>query len=217
MKGGAILDSQNLIANILSLTLFSVALLITLRAFYLCFQNVQGHNYRLFILGLAMGVIALTAIASFADDNIANLPLNVNWFKYIAQSVAFLFVCLSLINNSAMYLRRLMFWHIAISILLLVLLSPLLPGAFPNPSVTKMILGGSRSLVCFAIFFFYVTAFMRKETRFSLLMSGSFLLLATGYLLNMPKYLDAHLMLLDHIGDGVRISGLIILLVAIFL
>jgi hypothetical protein len=209
--------NQNLVANVLSLTLFSIALLITMRTFFLCFQAIQGHNYRLFILGLAMGVITLTAIASFANDNIADLPLNVNWFKYIAQSVAFLFICLSLISNSDSYLRRLMFWQIAISIVLLVLLTPLLPVAFPNPPVTKMILGGSRALVCFVIFFFYVTAFMSKETRFSLLMSGVFLLLSSGYLLNMPKYLDKHLTLLDNIGDGVRISGLIVLLIAIFL
>jgi hypothetical protein len=211
------LDQQNLVANILSLTLFSVALLITTRAFYLCFQNMQGHNYRLFILGMAMGIIVLTALASFAGDNIANLPLNVNWFKYTAQSVAFLFVCLSLVSNSPRYLYRLMLWHIAISILLFVLLTPLLPTSFPDPPVTKMILGGSRAVICFVIFFFYVGAFMRKETRFSLLMSGSFLLLFTGYLLNMPKYLDTHLVLLDNIGDGVRITGLIILLIAIFL
>jgi hypothetical protein len=208
---------QNLVANILSLTLFSVALLITTRAFYLCFQNVEGHNYRLFILGMAMGIFVLTALASFADDNIANLPVNVNWFKYTAQSVAFLFVCLSLASNSTRYLYRLMLWHIAVSILLFVLLTPLLPADFPNPAVTKMILGGSRSLICLVIFFFYVTAFMRKETRFSLLMSGSFLLMFTGYLLNMPKYLDAHLTLLDNVGDGVRIFGLIVLLIAIFL
>lgn len=209
--------NQNLIANILSLTLFSVSLLIAWRTFFLCFQSVQGHNYRLFILGLSMGILSLTAIASFASDNIANLPINVNWFKYIAQTVGFIFICLSLVSNSDDYLRRLMYWHIALSIVLLLLLAPILPVEFPNPPLTKMIIGGSRSVICLVIFFFYITAFMSKETRFSLLMSGAFLLLSTGYLLNMPKYLDKHLTLLDNIGDSVRICGLIVLLITIFL
>lgn len=207
---------QNVVANTLSLTLFSIALVISLRAFLLCFQSFQERSYRLFILALSMGFISLTAIASYASDNISSLPLNVDWFKYTSQTVCFLFICLSLFSNSDRYLRSVMYWHLAASVLLLVLLAPFMPAKIPDPAVTKTLLGGSRAIICFVIFFCYVYAFMTKETRFSLLMSGAFLLLAIGYVLNVPKYVDPHLTLLDHIGDEVRIGGLLTLLGAIF-
>jgi hypothetical protein len=58
--------NQNLIANVLSLTLFTVSFFITLRAFYL---YLLSHRQRLFILELSMAIIALTAIASFIGVN----------------------------------------------------------------------------------------------------------------------------------------------------
>jgi len=205
------------LANVLALTLFSTALLIALRAFYLCSQTSQGRRYRLCILGMSMGVLALTAIASYAGDNIKDLPVNVNWFKYTAQTVCFLFIILSLVRSSDTYLRRLMYWQIGISLLLLFLFAPIIPSSMPYPALTKSLLGGSRSLICFVVFFIYIGAFISKETRFSLLMSVAFLLLSIGYWLNMPKYMDSHLVLLDAVGDGVRITGLVALLIAIFL
>lgn len=206
----------NLLANVLSITLLSAALLIALRAFFISFQTIGDGNHRLVILGLSMALLALTAMASFADDNIHNLPINVNWFKYIGQTVCFLFICLSLLGSSEYYLRRLLYVQVAIFFLLLGLLSPLFAGDFPYPTITKVALGGSRCAICFVVFFFYVVAFMRKETRFSFFMALSFLLLAMGYFLNVPKYLQHDLLLLDNIGDCVRVTGVLALLVAMF-
>jgi uncharacterized membrane protein YhdT len=206
--------NQNLIANILSLTLFIVSLFISLRAFYLFFQ---AQRRRLFILGLSMGILSLTAIASYIGDNVTNFPLNVKWFEYTSQTVCFLFILLSLMYGSDEYLHRLIYWQIIVSALLFILLTPLLPASIPNPAVTKTLLGGSRSLICFIIFFYYVSSFMSKETRFSLLMSAVFLLLSVGYWLNISKYSQPDLILLDQIGDLIRISGLSTLLVTIFL
>ena len=211
---------ENLIANILSLTLFFVSLFIALRAFYLYFQ---ARSRRVFILALSMGMIALTAIAGFAGDNITSINLNVDWFNYIGQTVSFLFILLSFVKSADDYQRGLVQWHIIISALLLILLllAPVLAD-FPDPAVTKTVLSGSRSLICVAVFFYYVAAFTTKETRFSLLMAGAFLLLSAGYLVIIPKYYSAanstlNLTLLDHTGDIIRICGLITLFVAILL
>ena len=203
---------QNLIANGLSLTLFIVSLFIALRAFYL---YVQSHSRRLFILGLSMSVIALTAAAGFLGDNLTSITLNVDWFNYIGQTVSFLFILLSFVRSSDDYLRRLMTWQIIASalLMLLLLMAPTLPVEFPDPAVTKSLLSGSRGLICFMIFFYYVSSFMTKETLFSLLMSATFLLLGFGYFTIVPKYFHPN-DTLDHVGDIMRICGLLALLIA---
>lgn len=205
----------NFIANLLSLTLFFVSLFISLRAFYL---YTKSRSRRVFILSLSMGMISLTAAAGYAGDNITSISLNVDWFNYIGQTVSFIFILLSFFSESDSYLRSLMRWHILASVLLLILLllAPVLPPDFPDPAVTKSILSGSRGLICFIIFYYYVLAFMDRETRFSLLMGAAFLLLSFGYSIIIPKYItpnDA----LDHGGDLIRIAGLITLLFTVLL
>ena len=191
--------NQNLIANVLSLTLFIISLFIAFRAFYLYFLS---RRQRLFILGLSMTIISLTAIASYIGDNVPSFPLNLNWFKYVSQTISFLFI-----------LKNLMIWHIIVSLLLLILLTPLAPTEIS--STAKIFLGSSRSVICLIIFFYYVTSFFTKETRFSLMMGTAFILLSVGYMLNVPKYSNHLLTLLDNMGDVTRIFGLIILLVTV--
>ena len=205
----------NFVPNLLSLTLFFVSLFISLRAFYL-YSRVRSR--RLGILAIAMGIISLTAIAGFAGDNITSITLNVDWFNYIGQTVSFSFILLSFFGSSETYLRNLMRWQIAISVLLLGLmaLSPVLPPEFPSPAVTKSLLSGSRGLICHIIFYYYVASFMKNETRFSLLMGLAFLALSFGYWIILPKYItpnDA----LDRTGDIMRVCGLIFLFLAVLL
>jgi hypothetical protein len=203
---------QNLIANILSATLFVVALFVALRAFVV---YARSRSRRLLILGYAMTIISLTALAGFLGDNLTSVSLNVDWFNYIGQTVSFVFILLSLVNNSDDYLRRLANWQLVLSLLLLVLflLSPILPPEFPDPVLTKSVLSGSRGVVCLAIFLYYASLYMDKHTRFSFLMSVAFFLLASGYLLIIPKYSSPN-DTLDHIGDLVRVGGLLALLTA---
>ncbi|MEO6893235.1 MAG: hypothetical protein ABI456_25630 [Ktedonobacteraceae bacterium] len=206
---------SNLIANLLSLTLFAVSLVIVVRSFY---RYARFPNRRLFILGLSMTIIALTALAGFAGDNITAISLNVDWFNYIGQTVSFLFILLSLWGNSDRYLRRLTRWHIIISSLLLILLllAPLLPSDFPDPSVTKSLLSGSRGAISLIICITYITSFMRKENHFNLLMSGAFILISLGYFIIIPKYFQPNATL-DHVGDILRITGFLTFLVAILI
>jgi len=205
----------NFVPNLLSLTLFFVSLFISIRAFYL---YTRARSRRIAILGIAMGIISLTAIAGFAGDNVTSITLNVDWFNYIGQTVSFSFILLSFFGSSETYLRNLMRWQIAISILLLGLmaLSPVLPPEFPSPAVTKSLLSGSRGLICHIIFYYYVVSFMKNETRFSLLMGLAFLALSFGYWIILPKYItpnDA----LDRTGDIMRVCGLIFLFFAVLL
>jgi hypothetical protein len=206
--------NQNAVANTLALTQFAIALFIASRVFYL---YSQARQPRLFILGLSMGIFSLTAIASFIGDNITSFPLNLNWFKYTSQTVCFLFVLLSLVRSNDGYLRRLMYWYIVASLLLLFLLTPIVPASFPDPALTKSLLGGSRSLICLVISLYYIGVFSLKQKRFSLLMGVAFQLLSLGYWMNMFKYFLPHMTQVDQVGDITRIAGLISLLMAILL
>jgi hypothetical protein len=202
----------NLIPNLIALLLTSIGLFVTIRAFYI-FANVQ--NPRIFILGVSMGVISLTAIADFISSNFTNIQLNTDWFLYLGQAISLLFIFLSLIKNDSGYFRRLMSLHILVSALLLglLLLSPTLPP-FPN-TLVRAILSGSRSILCLSIFYFYISAFLKKQTRFSLLMGIAFALLGFGYLVIVQQYFVPNGASLDNVGDIIRMTGLITLLVAV--
>lgn len=207
------LMGPNLIPNTLAGMLLLVTLLICIRASFL---YVQTRSPRLFVLGLSMGVIALTA----ADDFIANLitiSFNTYWFLYIGQIVSYLFIMLSLMQGSDLYLRKLMRWHIVASVLVmgLLALSPIMPD-FPNIA-TRAGISVARGVVALGIFFCYSYAFMKKETRFSFLMGAAFLLVAFGTFISFEKYFSTSPDLLDNVGDVTRIVGLVILLVAVIL
>ncbi len=208
----------NLIANILSITLFFVPLFVAIRAFAIYRKT---FNLRLLILAISMTVIALTAAAGFTGDNVTNISLNVDWFNYIGQTVGFLFIFLSLLLTRERSLRILVGWLLVacIPLLILLLLSPVLPPEFPNPVVTKTLLSGSRGIICALIFFYYILAFMTKESRFSFLMGCAFLLLSVGYFVVMFKYSNTTGPIssdtIDRSGDITRIGGSIALLVAI--
>ncbi|HEX9132636.1 MAG TPA: hypothetical protein VF844_10110 [Ktedonobacteraceae bacterium] len=205
---------DNLVANILSITLFFASLFISLRAFSL---YMQARTPRLLVLGLSMGMIALTAIASYLGDNVTSITFNVKWFQYIAQTISFLFILLSLLRNTDDYQRRIVRWHIIASLLLLLLLviTPVLPADFPNPTFTKTLLSGSRAMICLIVFFYYWITFTTKETRFSFLMGAAFLMISFGYWFAIPKYFGHGFEQVDQVGDIVRTCGLLVLLIAV--
>ncbi len=202
----------SIVPDILAIVLFLITLFVSLRSFYI-YSQVQ--TARLFILGLSMGIIALTAVADFLSSHITSMTLNTDWFLYIGQSCSFLFILLSFFGKSNEYFQRLMRTHILVSVLLIgiLFLSVTLPDIPGVP--LHVILSGSRSLVCFGIFYCYISAFMNKPTRFSLLMSISFALLGFGYLTLVQKYFIANGAVLDNAGDILRLFGLIALLVAV--
>jgi hypothetical protein len=201
----------NLVQNLLAVVLCFVTLFVAVRAIHI---YTQTYSPRLFILGVSMSMLALTAAADFYSSNVENITLNTDWFLFIGQSVSLLFILLSFFNNTDKYFQVLMRLQILVSVLLLglLLLSPTLPDF---PAGIQPLLSGSRGLFCFGIFAFYMSAFTKKQTRFSLLMSISFLLLAFGYLIIANKYFVPDAALFDNAGDITRMSGLIVLLFTI--
>lgn len=205
----------NLIPDIMATALCVVPLFIALRAFRLYSQS---RSPRLFILGLAMAMITLTA----ADNlfvNFVTVPFNTYWFLYIGQTVSYLFIMLSLFSSSEEYLQRLVYWQIIASILLIVLLllSPVIPPFTATTTDVRAIISGSRVVACLGIFCCYTIAFMKKTTRFSFVMSIAFLLLTFGHLMVVEKYFVANSTLFDNTGDITRLIGLAVLLVAVLL
>jgi hypothetical protein len=201
----------DLLATLLNGSLCITSLAIGARAFA---RYLQLRGPRLFILGLAMGTIALTAAADTISGIITSIPLNTDWFLYIGQAVSLGYIFLNLFYSSDSALRRLLLWQIlsTVPLLLLLLLAPALP-AFPNPTI-QAILSGTRCIICFLIFGRYIYSFIFiKETQFGFLMSVAFLLLSIGYFLVEPKILFAHMDILNQMGDIIRIGGLAILLV----
>src|SRR5947209_4573397 len=192
----------------------TITLFISLRAFFLSART--GDNM-LFSLGLSMGVIALGGMIGLMSDLFLNRAFNTFWFRYIGQTVGYLFIFLSTLRRSEHYRRRLKRWHaIATALLLgLLLLTPVIP-AHPD-ALVQTALSGSRSLVCFIIFFHYVTIFFSKETRFGFLMCFAFFWISWGILIYTLQFTQPNPLLLNYVGDSVRIVGLAALLAAFFL
>lgn len=203
---------MDIIPIFLAVVLFLITAFITLRV-GLVFPRVRST--RLLILGISMGIIALTALADLVGILVNTIELRTDWFLYIGQALALLFILLSLFNSSEKYLQSLLRIHLFISVLLLclLLLSPTLPDV-PD-GLIRAVLSGIRCPLCLGISYCYISVFLSKPTRFSGLMGTAFLLLGLGYLLLVQKYFVADAAIFDNIGDFVRMSGLLALLVAV--
>lgn len=194
----------------------TITLFISLRAFSL---SAQTKDDTLFTLGLSMGVIALGGMIGLMSDIFLNGAFNTFWFRYIGQTVGYLFIFLSTLGGSELYRRGLKRWHVIATgfLLLLLLLTPVIP-AHPD-RIVQAALSGSRGLVCFIIFFHYVSIFFSKATRFSFLMCFAFFWISWGIVIYTLPFVSATLdpLPLNYAGDSVRIVGLIALLAAFFL
>src|SRR5713101_4897574 len=147
-----------------------------MRAFYLYSKT---RSDTLFIVGLAMAVIALGGVTGVIGDYlITSGAFNTFWFRYIGQIVSYLFIFFISLPRAESHMRTLKWLNIIASALLLVLLflTPVLP---PIPGVTLTeVLSGARGVVCLAVFFnYYFVMYAMKGTRFSLLMCAAHLLI----------------------------------------
>ena len=204
--------SANTFATVRAIIVIIISLFIMLRAFQVYFQT---RSTRLLILGLTMVMIVLTTIADVIGNNIT-FHLNAYWFNYVGQIVSFAFFYLSLLSSSEKYLRSLVRWQIALSALLFILLleGPALPHAFPTLGLLRAIFSSGRALPCFLICLYYFAAFMKKETRFSLLMGAGFVIIGLGYYMIFPRYVNPPSYAIQTAGDYLRIIGNATLLVA---
>ncbi len=207
------MNSQEL-TDILLVIQIIITLFISVRAFY---HYSKTKSDVLFSVGLSMSVIAIGGITGLLGDTLlVKSPVNTLWFRYIGQTVSYLFIFLIGLRRSEGYVQRLKRWHVVVTVFLpgLLVLAPLIPAS--SDPVILTILSGSRSVVCFAILLNYAVIFMSQRTRFSFLMGLAFLFITFGIWIYTMKFLLPHFLYLDYVGDSIRILGLVILLVALF-
>lgn len=202
-----------LIPHLLDVSLCLVALFIAVRSFDI---YARYHQYRLFILGLSMVLVSMSAAADYISSYVTAITLQTDWFLYIGQSVGFLFILLSLIRSSDSYLRALMRFYIVVFafLLILLLLSPVLPNM---DMTTRTLLGFSRFVICMLILIAYFSSYVSKPSRFSLLMSISFFFFTANYLMSLQQYFVPILnqYIFRDQGDISGVIGLIVLVAAV--
>lgn len=206
--------NSHMLTDILLVIQIIVTALISIRAFD---HYIKTRNDVLFSVGLSMSVIALGGVCGLLGDTILTSRFfNTLWFRYIGQTVSYLFIFLIGLHRSERYIRHLKGWHLLATALLLGLLvvTPLIP--ISSDPIVLTVLSGSRSVVCFALFLNYSLIFMQKRTRFSFLMGQAFLFITVGIWIYTMEFVLPHFVYLDYIGDGIRIIGLVILLIALF-
>ena len=202
-----------LIPNLLDVSLCLVALFIAVRSFDL---YSRFRQYRLFILGLSMVLLSLSAAADFTSSSIRVVALHTDWFLYIGQSVGFLFILLSLAQSSDRYLRSLMNLNILAFLVLLIVL--LLSPALPDMSNSaRTLFGFVRLLICMFILCAYFSSYINKPARFSFLMSASFFFFTVDYLITLEQYVVPSLSqyLFRAPGDITGVIGLVMLVSAV--
>ena len=202
-----------LLPHLLDVSLCLVALFIAVRSFDI---YARFHQYRLFILGLSMVLVSISAAADFIASYVTAIKLQTDWFLYIGQAVGFLFILLSLLRSSDNYLRGLMRVFIVVFAFLLVLLflSPVLP---PMDMTTRTVLGFSRFVICMLILVAYFSSYLSKPARFSLLMSISFFFFTANYLMSLQQYFVPifNQYIFRDQGDISGVIGLIVLVAAV--
>ncbi len=205
--------NTRLIPNLLDVSLCLVALFIAVRSFDI---YSRFRQYRLFILGLSMVLLSLSAAADFTANYVTAIALHTDWFLYIGQGVGFLFILLSLAQSSDSYLRGLMGLNIVVFAVLLILLflSAALP---PMPDSTRIFLGFLRLLICMFILCIYFSAYMNKPAHFSLFMSASFFFFTIDYLVTLEQYFvpSVNQYFFRAPGDLVGVIGLVMLVSAV--
>jgi hypothetical protein len=202
-----------LLPNLLDVSFCLVALFIAVRSFDIYASLRQS---RLFILGLSMLLVSLSAAADFTASYVKVIPLHTDWYLYIGQSVGFLFILLSLARSSERYLRDLMNLNILAFALLLVplLASSALPDLDPT---TRTLFGAARLFICVLILVSYFSAYTSKPTRFSLFMCATFFFFTVDFLITFTQYYvpTASQYLFRDGGDITGVIGLIVLVAAV--
>lgn len=204
---------NRLIPNLLDVSFCLVALFISVRSFDIYSRLRQ---YRLFILGLSMALVCLSAAADFTASYIKVIPLHTDWFLYIGQAIGFLFILLSLLQNSDTYLRGLMRLNILTFafLLILLLLSPVLPDM---NTLTRTVFGLARLIICVIILCEYFSAYISKPIRFSLFMSTSFFFFTVDYMATLQQYFATNFYqyLFRDLGDIAGVIGVGVLVAAL--
>jgi len=208
------MDATAHISNLIDVSLCLVALFISVRSFDI-YKRIRYR--RLFILGLSMALISLSAAADFSRDYVKMIAPGLGWFVYMAQAFGFLFIFLSLLRSSNAYLKFVMLLSVlsVLPLLALLFLSSILPG-IPN-DLTLALLESVRWVISFAIFFAYFIALASKSMHFNRFMAAAFFFISLGNFMSMLQSFNPilELPLLTNLGDITSIFGVVALIIAV--
>jgi hypothetical protein len=200
------------IANLMTVPIGTVCLFISLRAFYI--YNLSRSDM-VYVLGLSMAFIATGVfLGAVGDAHIAGNTLNTDWDRAFGSCCGGLFIFLSSLVTSHKQMQQLKRWQVlaVVAFIIVILLTPLYPPTKSPPIAFS--LNAGRIIIYTCAFTRYFTLYLAKGTRFSLLMWISFLILVTGFALNIPGIFQNGLALITIIAAIVRITGYLAILVA---
>src|SRR5437879_5628015 len=200
------------IANLMSIPIGTVCLIISLRAFYVYRLS---RSDMLFVLGLAMASISLaTFVGTVGEAHIGGNTFATDWTRSFGACGGGLFIFLSSLVKSHDQMQQLKRWQVVemALFLIVILLTPFYPPV-PGPQVS-LALNACRMIIYTCAFVRYATLYVSKSTRFSLIMSLGFLVLVIGYAFNIPGILQSKLDFMTIIAASVRIIAYVTLLTA---
>jgi hypothetical protein len=194
----------------MSIPIGTICLIVSLRAFYIYHLS---RNDMLFILGMSMASISLgTFVGTVGDAHIGGNTFTTEWARSFGACSGALFILLSSFASSHEQMQRIKRWQLIAAALLIIviLLTPLYP-AIRNPMIS-LALNSCRMIIYSCAFVRYATLYLSKETRFSLIMCLSFLIVVIGYSLNIPGILSPGFALFTIIAALVRITAYLMML-----
>jgi hypothetical protein len=200
------------LATLSSVPIAVICLFISIRAFYI--YNLSRSDM-IFVLGMAMAVISTgTAFGLVGELHLGGNTLSTDWARSCGAYCGGMFIFLSSLVQSHEQMRQLKRWQIIATIffVIVVLFTPLYPPI--RSPLLSFTLNGIRMLIYSFAFVRYTLLYLSKSTRFSLIMSISFLVLIIGYALNIPGIFQAQLAAFTILAATIRISAYISLLVA---
>jgi hypothetical protein len=187
-----------------------VCVILAIRAFYV---YTLSQSNTLFIIGLAMATIALAIFCGYVKD-IQVVTANTKWAWYAGTASGALFLVLNSLVKSTAQLRTLKYWQLIATglFLIIVIATPTLP-AFANPFIPAC-MNILRSLIYVWGFVRYITLYVTKRTRFTLLMSLGFIAIGLGFGTLTPQIFQPSLAVLVIMASSMRIIGYSTLLTA---
>jgi hypothetical protein len=200
------------IANLMSVPIGIICLIIAIRAYYIYHLS---RNDMLLVLSLSMASISLgTLLGAATTGHLGGNSYNGEFARAYGACSGGLFIFLSSFVKSNKQMQQLRRWQIIAFFIFFVaaFLTPLYPPIV-NPWETFG-LNGLRIIIYSCAFVRYALLYASKSTRFSLIMWISFLVLVTGYILNIPGEFQASLAFVTIVAATVRIIAYISLLVA---
>jgi hypothetical protein len=169
----------------------------------------------IFVLALSMAFISIgTFVGTIGDAHIAGNTWNVDWTRTCGACFGGIFIFLSSLATSRQQMRKIRQWQVMVAILfvIVIVLTPFYPSAKTPP--LPIVLNSLRMIIYSCAFIRYAILYTSKSTRFSSMMCIAFLVLVTGYALNIPGILQSSLAIFTIIAAAVRMSAYATLLAA---